>query len=430
MNKTPPKILVSSVDPWSDMVGSDTLTSLLEQFDNSVIASINIRAKKSDSKVAGKYFHVIEDRVIKSILSPSVITGESYFPERSSTLLNDDEEREDKRYGKKYLWNRWILVLVREVLWKLGHWRSKELDSFIDNFSPDVLFFTIESYIHFNRINLYIIKKFHPKRVIGYMWDDNFTYKQYPYNPLYILHRMWLRRGVCRLIKHCDNVFAITPKMKRELDASFHIESVLLTKPIKMVLDPVSLVFHKPIKLLYTGKLVIGRDKTIADIVDAIRVVNKNSQRVILDVYSGTTLTPQMHSRINVPGACNLKGFISQKEVLDEQKKADVLLFVESLSKKDMSARLSFSTKITDYLSVGKCIWAVGNKDLAPIDYFKEEDAAIVSCTKEDILIQLKAIVDNGDAIPTYARKARECGIKNHNQQNIQTCFKKAIIGE
>ena len=78
MNKTPPKILVSSVDPWSDMVGSDTLTSLLEQFDNSVIASINIRAKKSDSKVAGKYFHVIEDRVIKSILSPSVITGESY----------------------------------------------------------------------------------------------------------------------------------------------------------------------------------------------------------------------------------------------------------------------------------------------------------------------------------------------------------------
>lgn len=425
------KILVSSVDPWSENVGSDTLTSLLAQSDSSNIASINIRAKKSDSHVASRYFHIIEDRVIKSIISPSTVTGESYPPVKDNeTSINEEEGKEGDRYGKKYIVNRWLLVLIREILWKIGHWKSKQLDEFVESFSPDVFFFPIESYIHLNRINLYIIKKYHPKRVIGYMWDDNFTYKQYPFNLLYKLHRYWLRKSVRKLISECDSLFAINPKMKKELDAAFEIDSVVLTKPVKTLEEPSTYNPHFPIKILYTGKLVIGRDGTIADIVDAIKIVNKDEQRVILDIYTNTALSKSLLSRIDVPGACVLHGFIPQSEVLQEQHRADVLLFAESLSNRDLSARLSFSTKITDYLSAGKCIWAVGNGELAPIGYLKEEDAAIVSTTKESISTQLQSIIENIEIIPTYARKAHDCGIRNHTQHMIQTRFNNIIRGE
>ena len=109
------KILASSVDPWSDNIGSDTLTSLLSIYDSSNIASINIRAKRSDSKVAGRYFHIIEGRVIKSVLSSSVKTGESYcVDDNSCETVESDVNNEIKLYTRKYRINRWLLVLARE----------------------------------------------------------------------------------------------------------------------------------------------------------------------------------------------------------------------------------------------------------------------------------------------------------------------------
>lgn len=421
------KILASTVDSWSDLIGSDTISSLVSVFPPENVASLSIRASKSDSKVASRYFHIIEGRVIRSILHPSTITGEAYTS--LDNKCNKDIEAETRRYSRKFSFGRFIFVLMREILWKLGHWKSTELDRFVAEFNPDVLFFPIESYIHFNRINQYFIKKYQPKRVVGYMWDDNFTYKQHRFDLFYFIHRFWLRKSVKSLIHSCDVVFAINPKLKRELDAEYGINSILLTKPINNhnTLDLTEV--HEPIRMIYSGKLVIGRDKSIADIVDAIRIVNKEKQRIILDVYSGTPLSSKMRAKIDVPGCCNLKGFVPQNKVVEEQQIADVLLFVESLTKQDMSARLSFSTKITDYLSAGKCILAVGNKDLAPIDYFIENDSAVVCCTKDVIFNQLISIIENNDTISSYAYKAHRCGEINHNKEEIINKFRSAIMG-
>lgn len=425
MNNT--KILVTTVDTWSDMVGSNTMSSLVTVFPPENVASLSIRARKSDSKVATRFFHIIERRVIRSILHPSTITGEEYSA--LNNTCNKDVESEEKLYNRKVYFGRFFLVLVREILWKLGHWRSAELDDFICDFKPDVLFFPIEGYIHFNRINQYIINQFKPQRVVGYMWDDNFTYKQHRFDFLYFIHRYWLRKSVKSLINSCDEVFAINPKLKKELDKEYGISSILLTKPIHNQEVPIEMEAHEPIRMLYSGKLVIGRDKALADIVEAIKIVNNVNQRVVLDVYSGTPLSTKMRKRIDVPGICNLRGFVPQKEVLEKQQKADVLLFVESLTKQDMSARLSFSTKITDYLSAGKCILAVGNEDLAPIDYLKENDAAVVCTRKDEVLTQLLYLTENNETISYYAQMAFECGRKNHNKEMIQSRFYSVIVG-
>ena len=222
-------------------------------------------------------------------------------------------------------------------------------------------------------------------------------------------------------------MFAITPKLKKELDSIYRIDSILLTKPLRLNEKHDHSSISYPIKLLYTGKLIVGRDKTLADIVDAIRVVNHEEQRVILDIYTNSPLSAKIKSRIDVPGCCNIHDFIPQSEVLKIQSNADILLFVESLSKSDLSARLSFSTKITDYFSAGKCIWAVGNRDLAPIDYLKEEDAAFVSTSKQSIFNDLQEIVNNVEMLELYARKAFECGKRNHDSELIKMRFKDAI---
>jgi len=398
-------------------------------FPSEKVASLNIRAKRSDSTVAGRYFHIVEGRVMRSIYRPTEKTGEAYTAETDVTAQTVDEENEKKRYTQQRTCGRGVLVLLRELVWKFGHWKTEELDTFLEEVQPDVLFFPIESYIHFNRINQYIIDKYHPKRVVGYMWDDNFTYKQHPYNLLYLIHRCWLRKSVKKLIGACDVVFAISPKLKRELDAQYQTDSVLLTKPVK---DDVQFEVYspgKPVRMLYTGKLNIGRDGAVAEIADAMREVNKVEMKVVLDVYTDTLLTGDVKKRIEASTGCRIHGFVPQQEVIEKQRQADVLLFVEALSSRDMSARLSFSTKLTDYLSAGKCIWAVGNKDLAPIEYLRENDAAVVSTEKKEVLSQLRKIIDDKEIIPYYAQKAFECGQTNHNKDMIQKRFISAITG-
>ena len=414
-----PRVLVTTVPSWSSRGGSDTMSSLMMDYGAENVASLYIRADKSDSPAASKYFHIFENAVLKSIIHRGVKTGVSFRPEDIEIDESSSEmETEKSVYRKASKYNRSLLMLFREIMWKLGKWKSPEMVSFLDDFNPEVLFCPIEGYIHFNSINEYIIKKYHP-RVVGIIWDDNFTFKQEPYNFWHQVHRFWLRRSVKRMIKKCDTVFALSPKMKEEVDKEFCIQSELLTKPIfnKGVFQPYEP--QTPIRVLYTGKLIIGRDKTVAEVVDAIREINKDGQKIVLDIYTNTELTPNMEARINVPGCCNLHAPIPQSEVFKKQAEADVLLFAESLSDKSKTARLSFSTKLTDYFSAGKCVWGVGNTDLGPIDYLRTEDAGLVSTDKESILNTLKLISDNKQTISQYAQKAYDCGVNNHNKDKI-----------
>lgn len=414
-----PRVLVTTVPSWSSRGGSDTMSSLMKYYGAENVAALYIRADKSDSLSASKYFHIFENAVLKSIIYRGVKTGVSFQPEDIKIDESTSEmETEKATYRKAGKFNRSMLMLFREVIWKLGKWKSPEMVSFLNDFNPEVLFCPIEGYIHFNSINEYIIKKYHP-RVVGIIWDDNFTFKQEPYNFWHQVHRFWLRRSVKRMIKKCDTVFALSPKMKEEVDKEFGIQSELLTKPIfnKGVFQPYEP--QTPVRVLYTGKLIIGRDKTIAEVVDAIREVNKDGQKIVLDIYTNTELTPNMEARINVPGCCNLHAPIPQSEVFKKQAEADVLLFAESLSDKSKTARLSFSTKLTDYFSAGKCVWGVGNTDLGPIDYLRTEDAGLVSTDKESILNTLKLISDNKQTISQYAQKAYDCGVNNHNKDKI-----------
>lgn len=413
-----PKVLVTTVGSWSSRSGSDTMSSLMQKYGAENVAALYIRADKSDSKSASRYFQIMEGRVMKSILHPSIVTGEEFRPENIMvTELSADQEAEKARYSlfSKHRWG--IFIFAREFVWKLGHWKSEELNAFLEDFKPEVLICPIESYIHFNTINEYIIKKCNP-RVIGFLWDDNFTYKQ-DHSLWHQLHRFWLRRSVKRMVAKCNTIFCLSPKMKEECDKEFGVESKLLTKPIfnQGVFKPYEV--GTPIKILYTGKLIIGRDETIAEVVDAIKIINKDRQRVMLEVFTNTELNPAMEERINVPGCCNLHDSIPQKEVFAKQSEADVLLFAESLSEKKLTARLSFSTKLTDYFSAGKCIWGIGNKDLSSIEYLKSQDAAVVSTNKNQILDTLSQLVDNPFLIGHYARKAYDCGIKNHSAVDI-----------
>ena len=117
------------------------------------------------------------------------------------------------------------------------------------------------------------------------------------------------------------------------------------------------------------------------------------------------------------------------KEIDIIAKERDVLVFVESLDRKYRNAaRLSFSTKITDYLKSGKCVLAIGGEDIAPIDYFKRYDSAITATSYKEIKERLIEMSADTEIISRYAKKAYDCGRAHHDKKRVDETLRSTIV--
>lgn len=393
----------------------------MEHYDSANNANICIREEIPDSDVCSRYFVISENRIIKSVLNRRIQTGYEVQAERS--VISKDLEQHNKRYKKLGKKRRYSLLLAREVLWKIGKWHTPELDAFLDDFKPDVILHSMEGYIHLNRIIEYAIKRTGAKAV-GYIWDDNFTYKQSK-KLGYKLYRFFQRGSLKRLAKITNEFFAISDMTKEEADQHFNIDCHLLTKPLNATPVVDYTEFGDCIKLLYTGNLYIGRDKSLLKVINAIEKFPKG--RFFVDVYTNSPLHESFLAEID-PDICCVHDPIPQKEVFRKQREADVLLFLEDINGPDANvARLSFSTKTTDYLSSGRCILAVGSKETAPMRYFIKNGAALVAGNEKEIYDVLCRIDASPEILIESARNAATAGIENHDRKAIQNTFDKII---
>jgi hypothetical protein len=428
-NETP-KVLVVSTNAWRDNTGINTLIELFRSWNPDKIAQIYTKSALPKTTVCNSFFQIIEISVMKSVVRRSIKTGAVV---ENSSAANAEEQKKIEAERKLYTHGRKrpsvFLCICREIVWLLGKWKSQELDRFIENFNPDVLFIPIYPTIYMGRIQKYIIKKTN-KPVISYLSDDNYTYKSVSINPFALWHRSVLRKYVRFIVKNSKKLLVIAPKQKEEYDRVFGVNSMILTKGIDFSgfnWQPKEI--GTPIRMVYTGKLIIGRWATLSAIADALGAINANGLKITLDIYT-TDIPDKKQSLLLNRNGCEIKGALDLNEVKKVQQEADILVFAESITHSGSSiARLSFSSKITDYLKSGRCIFAVGAKDIAPIDYFIRNDAAVVCNSEREIAVMLDELIDNPAKIIDYGRKAFECGRKNHEKTMIDHKLK-VLLGD
>ena len=423
-----PKVLVIGINSWRDNTGINTLINFFKDWDKENLAHLYTKSNLPKTEICDTFFRISENSVIKSVLKRNIKTGSIVHNE---TIISDEDikstEEENKRYAKKGK-SSLILSICRELVWKFGKWKTKELDEFIENYDADVLFLPVYPTIYMCRIQKYIMKKT-GKPAVTYLADDNYTYKSVSKNPLSLMHRFFLRRYVKYIVRESKQLMVIAPKQKEEYDKTFGKDSVVLTKGIDfsgLEFEPIQV--SDPIKMVYTGKLIIGRDRSLSLIADALGEINKNGVKAELDIYTTDVLTKKQQSALNRNG-CSVKGALALDEVQSVQKAADILVFVEGLENKYKNiARLSFSTKITDYLKSGKCVFAIGDKEIAPIDYFNRYDSAITASSYDEVCKKLTEIIDNPEIINSYGEKAFNCGKENHDISETDKLLKSTII--
>lgn len=429
-NKGLPKVLVCFVMPWNDNGSQHSLAEIFSRWDKDKLALVYARAELPNTQYCDRFFRINENAMVKSVFNRKVKT--SSVVHNSDKAVIDSEaqelEKEKKRYRNTSKRRNWFMVYARELVWKFGKWKTAELKKFIDDFDPDIVFIPLDSKVYMTRIGRFVAQ-YTKKPVVCYVTDDTVTFKYAFAQPVDLFRKNISVRNNARLIKGSEKVFVMAPKAKAELDELYGVDCSILTKPV----DFSGLSFeeksvNKPLKMIYTGLLSIGREKSLCQIAKAVARINKNGEKIRFEIYSSDT--PKRRNRkVLSSGGVHFCGNVSREAVNKLQKEADITVFAESLSYYYKSkARLSFSTKLTDYFASSSCIFALGLEDIAPMEYLKSNDAALTVNRYEDIEEKLRLLCDNPELVREYGRKAFDCGRKNHNKDKILSDFEEEML--
>ncbi|MFL2079608.1 glycosyltransferase family protein [Marinilactibacillus psychrotolerans] len=422
-----PKVLIVSDATWADdnNIGN-TFSNLFKDWPKNKIGMIYTRSDMYNTSVCDTFFQISESRLIKRFFSSDIKTGkkiDSIDLENSDTKkkLKEDEEAGKKLY-RFFLKHRWNIFLTgRELLWKIGDWKTKELDEFIDEFNPDIVLSLACPGMYMNRLQQYIIKRSKAKSII-YFVDDVYSNKRFNLSPIFWFNRQITRKGIRKTVSMCDLVYTIIDKQKKEYDSFFDVNSKILNKGGDF---SESLNFKnddsKPIKLIYTGNITSGRWETLVKIGEALDKINGRYTKATLSIYTKNQLHGKIDKAFQEIKSIEFKGSIKANQVKEVQNRGDILVHVESMKLKEkMETRLSFSTKLVDYFERGKCILAIGWAESASISYLKENNAGYIIDDVKKIEKNLNELIIRPELIKKLGENAWFCGFKHHQIVDIR----------
>lgn len=412
------KILIISQTAWrEDNSFGSSFSNIFWGVDNLEIVNIYCNYGNPQNSFVKKYFQITEKSIINNLLNANYPSGREVFQNDNAVNLNKNEVRSFNHVRQRRLQ---IYFWLRDCIWKFGRWKSRDLEKFITEFKPDLIFQPLYYSNYINDIVLYA-HKLTKVPMVCYVSDDVYTLKQYSLSPFYWIDRFIKRPKIKKVVELCEYMYVISDIQKQDYEKCFKKQCKVLTKGAEFNLPQFKSNLNQPLKLVYTGNIGAGRWKSLAMIADELKELNKDKILAQLVIYSPTPMTQKMKKALTVDGSVCLMGAVSSNCIPDLQMDADVLVHVEPLDLKGrLQVRQSFSTKIVDYFHAGRAILAVGWTNAASIDYLIKNDAALVAFDEKSISEQLQKIVDNPEILSEYAQKAWECGKRNHQISEIQ----------
>lgn len=425
------KVLVITRASWSaDNNIGNTMDNLFNNIDKSELHNMYFRSESHKSEACATTYQISEQQLIKSIITKTPV-GKTI----DKTQFTDSAENKEKLiYNASKKNNFKILWFVREWIWSLGNWKNTELINYISKINPDIIFMPAFGCFYPYKVLLFILRNTKAKCMLFHA-DDNYSLKQFSLSPIYWIYRFRLRYWVRKCVNKATINFAISNIQKQEYEKIFK-------KPFNILYKSADFSGEKPkykennniLQLVFTGNISSNRWKTLVLIGRALDEINTQKIKAQLVIYTATPISKKMQKQLSIKDSIVMMGSVPSSEMEKIQKEADVLVHVESFDlRSKLEVRMSFSTKIVDYLSRGKCILGVGPSDVASIDYLIQNDCAVVANNRDEILKTITDLITDNNILDKYGDKAWECGVKNHNQDIIKKGFEsnlKRMLGE
>ena len=404
-----------------------TMLSYFQAFAPEEIAEFYIQEKEpKNASVCNSFYRITDRDALKSVFWKKVGTSfhlTKSWPESVAPTIGAVETI--RQYGRK---RNAPVYIMRNAVWSLAHWKSKEMLFWLHDFNPDVIFFMSGDYSFMYKITLEIQEMLQKPLVVCCV-DDYYLYNRNEGSALGRLQHRSFMKSVNRLMDKASCILTTSDSM----GDAYH---KLFNKPC--------FTLHTSAKrrscsdktersgIAYFGNLGFRRFEQVAEIGKAVKRLNVNNIHEI-DVYSGEK-NPDNLMGLTRENGVHFHGEISSADVAARMDKCLAIIHTESFRPEFMNmTRYSVSTKIADSLLNGPCLIAYGPEGIASIDYLKKNKAAYVITRPEDLENGLREVLTNEELRAEIVENARVLGSKNHdesvNPQKVRKWLQMAVDG-
>ena len=424
------RILIVADEVWNDNTNPrNVLSNWFDGF-NAEFAEIYCSPGRPFNKCCYRYFQLTEMIMLKSIFTGQKAGRifETYQDECKITGELPENEENKKIYALMKSIASEPVRLVRDWIWLSGKYDEEKLKHFITEFNPDIVFcprFASRKMLRLERT----IAELSGKPMVAFTGDDEYSLKQLSFSPIYWIRRLLLRRDLRKTMPVYSKYYTLSAEQMQEYNNTFNIDIDILRKCADFKDVRIKTSIGHPIKIIYAGKLYCNRWKMLSAINRALKRINKDSVKMILEIYTKDRIGTRQRKTLDDGRNSFLKGAVSEEGLTEVYRNADIALHVESLDLKNrLSTRLSFSTKIIDCLASGCAVMAVSWAQHSGYTYLKQEDSAVCVDSYNEIHTALNTLCSNPDLILNYQRKALECGMRNHRKEAVQNKLYKDFI--
>lgn len=420
------KILFLALESWrKDNSLGNSYSSIFGKMEDVEIAHIFSSSKKPDfEKNITRYYQIKEEDVIKSVyfrknsdgVGKEVSLKEFEEPTPSKNKGKESFYSKAFSFGKKHHWI--LLYWARDLAWRFGHINYDRLMDFVKDFNPDLIFFSFGNIFRSNRLALYLKEQTGVPLAV-HMQMDHYTLKRFSFSPLFWIDKFLKRKMIRKLARKTEVFYCISERLKNELEANLHVPCKVLYKipDNERSFEPYKEI-HKPIRFLFTGNIGSNRWKTLSMLAKSLQKLQFGH----LDIYTANPITQEIENSLNIDGYSSIHGPITQSDVIRLQNEADVLVHVEAFDIRNrLLVRGAISTKIMDYLSVGRSILAIGPEDIDSMAFLRNGDVAMMAHSENDLMNILKNIKNDNNILFDYAQRGVNQIHKHYDADTMRT---------
>lgn len=420
------RVLILSLEVWQDGTNGGNVLSNMFKDTGMEFAQIYCSPGEPRNELCTQYYQMTDSMVIHGVLKHRAIGRQFTLQSRAEDLRPTEAvqsvgaEQPNKKFYTFFRSHRLgIFYAAKNMAWSLSNWKHAGLDSFVKDFAPDIIFAPCYGDIFMQKLTRYVAE-LTEKKVISYISDDHYTLHHFSLSPYFWGHRLCLRHQLRKTFPYYSLVYTMTQTQKQQCERDLHANMKILMKSISFGAIPEKTSVEYPIRIVYAGGIYLNRWKTLGMVADGVRRVNQDGVKYQLDIYTGNDCTAEMREKLHDGVHCFLHPAVSQDALREIYHSSDIALHVESFDLKNrLAVRMSFSTKIVDCLSSGCAVMAICDAKQGGMVYLREEDAAICISERSGIYDVLENLARNPQQIVDYARKAKQCCMRNHEKEHI-----------
>ena len=403
-----PKLLVITDVDYINEVGAtaNTLRSFLSSWPSDNVRLLVCKDFNADSSVDFNNIYTLSHRDIW--VASRFIKGHRTAKSSVGSHMDNSRGQNNKislfKSFKSYVRTQ-LINLYQLLPYKFG----KKLNSWLDDFHPDIIYLCVTNYRSFLICNK-IAKKYRIP-IIPHFLDDWLNVQLYR-NKFGSLYSKRFHELFTKVMSNVPFGLCISDLMSETYKYRYGKNFYSLMNSVPSYAANSNKQSLHISKFLYAGSLYLKREQSLLLICEALS--SSLFQNIEFDIYAPQDHWEELKYKFAKYTFVHYGGFLDSEQLKHQISLSDVVVFAESFDSSVLEfSRLSLSTRIPEFLSSGKPILAVGPSEQGAIQYLEKNNAAFVISEKSkaiDVINNLK----NSELVQQKLSSAKHLFLQNH----------------